>query len=242
LLFASLFLIGQILAPIIYISSKDFTVLYLNQKIVLIWIAMASIRCKYYFGWTLATISFRFSGVDEYVWHKGNNVIPIKIELADSTRQILSSWNRCTNEWLTKCVYLRAKESRFQVLIQIILTNVVSSIWHGFFPGYYLTFLSGGFATYAYQLVSKNIWPLCKNNKNLRTLYIFISYISVCIILNTVALPFHIKTISQSIAVWREIYWIGHVLIFIGIASSFVLKFCADRVKFLARLLHCYDT
>jgi lysophospholipid acyltransferase len=76
------------------------------------------------------------------------NVRPIEIETSQSLKGILDNWNIGTNQWLKHYVYLRiapigSKNTAFASLCAF----ATSAFWHGFYPGYYLTFLLMGFVS-----------------------------------------------------------------------------------------------
>lgn len=52
-----------------------------------------------------------------------------------------------TNRWLRLVVYDRVKTNA------TVLTYALSAFWHGFYPGYYLTFASGALFTFAARKV-----------------------------------------------------------------------------------------
>lgn len=56
-----------------------------------------------------------------------------------------------TNRWLRMVVYERVNK------YATVLTYALSAVWHGFYPGYYITFASGALFTFAARTVSKLI-------------------------------------------------------------------------------------
>lgn len=118
-------------------------------------------RTKYYGVWALsegacilAGIGYR--GIDpetgKPAWDRLTNVQPLKIELAQNVHDYIGHWNINTNHWLRNYVYLRVtpkgKKPGFRATLATFFT---SAFWHGFYPGYYLTFILGSF----YQTVAK---------------------------------------------------------------------------------------
>ena len=49
----------------------------------------------------------------------------------------MTGWNKATSNWLRRCVYERVPKS-----IATAASFFMSAIWHGYYPGYYLTFMS----------------------------------------------------------------------------------------------------
>jgi lysophospholipid acyltransferase 1/2 len=65
-----------------------------------------------------------------------------------SLKEAIEHWNKGTNLWLRMLVYDRCRHYR------TALTYALSSMWHGFYPGYYLTFAGGALFTFASRTVS----------------------------------------------------------------------------------------
>ncbi len=122
-------------------------------------------RTKYYGVWALTEgacilSGLGYRGIDPKTgavqWDRLVNVKPLGVETAQNTRTYLESWNINTNHWLRNYIYLRVtpkgKKPGFQASMA---TFVTSAFWHGFYPGYYLTFILASFL----QTVSKSIIP-----------------------------------------------------------------------------------
>lgn len=69
------------------------------------------------------------------------------MQTADTFREAVASWNMGTNSWLRMVVYNRVRSAH------LIKTYALSAIWHGFYPGYYLTFGTGALFTLAARKV-----------------------------------------------------------------------------------------
>jgi lysophospholipid acyltransferase len=119
-------------------------------------------RLKYYGVWALTEgacilSGLGFRGVDpatgKVSWDRLQNVNPWGVESAQNTRAYLGNWNINTNNWLRNYIYLRVtprgKKPGFRASMA---TFVTSAFWHGFYPGYYLTFVLASFV----QTVAKS--------------------------------------------------------------------------------------
>jgi len=119
-------------------------------------------RLKYYGVWSLTEGACILSGVGykgvdpitgKVSWDRLRNVNPWGVESAQNTRAYLGNWNINTNNWLRNYVYLRVtpkgKKPGFRASMA---TFVTSAFWHGFYPGYYLTFVLASFV----QTVAKS--------------------------------------------------------------------------------------
>ena len=67
----------------------------------------------------------------------------IRFELGLNMKESLDCWNIGTMKWLRHVVYERAGKNTRTGLVY-----VTSAFWHGFYPGYYITFISGALFTY----------------------------------------------------------------------------------------------
>ena len=119
-------------------------------------------RLKYYGVWSLTEgacilSGLGYKGVDPKTgrvqWNRLQNVNPWGIETAQNSRAYLENWNMNTNNWLRNYMYLRVtpkgKKPGFRASLA---TFVTSAFWHGFYPGYYLTFVLAAFV----QTVAKS--------------------------------------------------------------------------------------
>ena len=123
-----------------------------------------STRMKYYGVWHLTEGACILSGMGyrginpktgKVEWSRLQNVNPWGIESAQNSRAYLENWNMNTNHWLRNCMYLRVtpkgKKPGFRASLA---TFVTSAFWHGFYPGYYLSFLMGAFL----QTIAKSLF------------------------------------------------------------------------------------
>lgn len=112
-------------------------------------------RTKYYGVWSLAEGACILSGLGyngfdpksgKVFWNRLENIDPWSLETAQNSYGYLGSWNKNTNHWLRNYIYLRVtprgKKPGFRASLATFTT---SAFWHGFYPGYYLTFILGSF-------------------------------------------------------------------------------------------------
>jgi lysophospholipid acyltransferase len=122
-----------------------------------------AVRMKYYGVWYLTEgacilSGLGYKGVDpatgKVSWDRLRNVNPWGVETAQNTRAYLANWNINTNNWLRNYMYLRVtprgKKPGFRASMA---TFVTSAFWHGFYPGYYLSFVLASFV----QTVAKSM-------------------------------------------------------------------------------------
>ena len=102
------------------------------------------IRFQYYFAWKLTECSFILSGYsyDETNngWSRVCNIKVLDFELGQNYVAVSNAWNEAAARWLKYYVYMRVPFKGLEVLC----TNLVAAIWHGFYPGFYLAFVTMG--------------------------------------------------------------------------------------------------
>lgn len=70
------------------------------------------------------------------------------MQLGLNFRESVSHWNIGTNLWLRNVVYERVPKK-----YGTLLTFGLSALWHGFYPGYYVTFATGAIVIMAARSV-----------------------------------------------------------------------------------------
>lgn len=92
---------------------------------------------------------FGFEGFNEHGtakgWNAASSVDIIGFETAQSVRNGSRTWNQATQTWLERYVYARTGNS-------LVATYFMSAFWHGFYPGYYLFFMSGTIVVFCHKL------------------------------------------------------------------------------------------
>lgn len=127
-------------------------------------------RSKYHTAWFLSHISLVISKID-YVgrspethkdgWGATRNLEIKKVEFPQNPKEFLDGWNIGASEWLKNCIYLRLIfNTKLSHVTANIFTSIVSSIWHGFLPGYYICFSSAALLTLCAKISRKYVRPL----------------------------------------------------------------------------------
>ena len=191
-------------------------------------------RLKYYGVWTLTEgacilSGLGYKGIDPQTgrvnWNRLQNVNPWGIESAQNSRAYLENWNMNTNNWLRNYVYLRVtpkgKKPGFRASLATFTT---SAFWHGFYPGYYLSFVFAAFiqATAKSQSSSSSSWEIGAN----------------CDRLSSLCSPlFHERGWSKAHVI-QTILRLHHVHCDTG---SLLLHDCTFRSSFPSRLFTCME-
>ena len=141
-----------------------------------------STRMKYYGVWYLTEGACILSGLgyngvnpktNKVDWNRLQNVNPWGIESAQNSRAYLENWNMNTNHWLRNYMYLRVtpkgKKPGFRASLA---TFVTSAFWHGFYPGYYLTFILAAFL----QTIAKSKFRSQRHAHSIHGYHLFLKF------------------------------------------------------------------
>lgn len=181
-------------------------------------------RLKYYFVWCMAEGSLVLLGLgfvydskrNQGKWDGCSNVNLIKIETSSDVRQLVAEWNICTNKWLYKYIYRRIGDwyysERRPGFRSSLVTYFISAFWHGFYPSYYLVFLSVALYTHFSRLIYKNFtWNYSRVSRKL------ITYIPNMIFIDYLTAPFYLYELELCRKYYKSWYSWGHWFMIIGI-------------------------
>lgn len=171
------------------------------------------VRFKYYFAWIMADAICNNAGLgyngqdpdDNPKWDKVSNVDIAKFEFAPSLKDAIEAWNKGTNIWLRFVVYERAP--RFKVF----LTYALSALWHGFYPGYYITFFTGAIFTVAARIVRKNVRYYFLENAEMKMFYDVLTFVVTRFVMAYVTFPFVLYEFWASVALYNKLFWHLHL-------------------------------
>eukprot|EP00873_Tetraselmis_striata_P000705 jgi/Tetstr1/420969/TSEL_012029.t1 len=194
----------------------------------MLWVCGITARWKYYFVWSLAHASmvvsgFSFEGFNEAgkpMWDRGRNQHIRGLELCPSGAEITLNWNIQTGLWLRRYVYDRLTPIGTKPgFAALMLTQLVSGVWHGLFPGY-IMFFSG---TALLVQTSREIYRYQRHMKGAAHRAVVAAHTlltSIC--LNFLASAFQLLTWQESIRVWACMYY-APVALMLGICVIFPL-------------------
>ena len=175
-------------------------------------------RAKYYFVWMMAdfaaTVSgLGFSGYDamgKARWDTAANIYPIGVEKSVTLNAIPLSWNVKTGLWLRHYVYDRVTpKGKKPGLLQILITQIVSGVWHGLHAGYWLFFVSSAFAVNAGRLMYR--WKQTRVPEKYRVLVDVPLWAFTHVALNYMCAAFILVDLKQCIQSWSSMHYFGHV-------------------------------
>ncbi|KAK7502861.1 hypothetical protein BaRGS_00005810 [Batillaria attramentaria] len=171
-------------------------------------------RARYYFGWTIADAvnnasGFGFAAFDENgeaKWDMLTNCYVQNIEFATSFKAYIDNWNLSSIRWLRFICYSRAP------LNPTIMTFVLSALWHGFWPGYYVMFLSGALFTFAARKWRRIVRPHFQTSQVKRFSYDIATWIATQMTIAYVTVPFVVLKAQPIITFYNNWYWSLHII------------------------------
>ena len=218
--------------PVSYFGTKEF--LQNNSLMIMLYLycLLLCLRIQLYFVWTIVEGSFVLMGLgysssdgDSIDWSRMANIQPYFLETCPYFHVFVRCWNKRTQEWLG--LYIHKRFATFgprRGKITIILTYLISSVWHGLFAGYLLSFLSLSLIT----IVNKNfrkIFAMYKIDiggglpREFFRVFLFAS-ISYCCVAQSILLY---KDIMH---LWGGLYHVGHItLLFLYIITEIIIFF-----------------
>uniref|UniRef100_A0AAY4AKV8 Uncharacterized protein n=1 Tax=Denticeps clupeoides TaxID=299321 RepID=A0AAY4AKV8_9TELE len=201
--------------PVAYVNDDHFVATSpFYVQVLYLYLSMVATRPKYYFVWTLAdainnAAGFGFNGFDKDGlprWDAVLNLRILKIESATSFKLFLDNWNIQTALWLKRVCYERCPYN------PTAATFLLSAVWHGVYPGYYLTFVTGIVMTLAARAVRHNIRPHFQETETHRLVYDVITWAGTQVAICYTVVPFVLLAVGPSLKFYMTWYWCLHIL------------------------------
>uniref|UniRef100_A0A3P8UIU6 Membrane bound O-acyltransferase domain containing 2 n=1 Tax=Cynoglossus semilaevis TaxID=244447 RepID=A0A3P8UIU6_CYNSE len=204
-----------------FISSTPF-----HLQVVYLYLAMLALRPKYYFVWTLAdainnAAGFGFNGYNKDGsprWDLISNLRILDIESATSFKSFLDNWNIQTSLWLKRVCYERCP------INPTAATFMLSAMWHGVYPGYYLTFVTGIAMTMAARAVRNNIRPYFLVSDSHKRIYDVITWAATQVAISYTVVPFVLLAVGPSLKFYWSWYFCLHLLCLLVVLALPVKK------------------
>jgi len=110
------------------------------------------------------------------------------------------------------------KPSFFNMLV----TQLVSGVWHGLLPGYWLFFATSAFIFQASRAIYRyeRNWP-----SKWRNWYVWwsLKVVTSALVLNYAGSAFVVLEMGESLRVWRSVYYFGHIWTVAVLALSHIV-------------------
>lgn len=231
-LICSIFVVLNMKFSLYYCRADDFYSHDFLYRLFYVWLAGSLSRFPYYFAWKLSEASsilsgIGFSGVDSKgnpKWERANNAHIINLELAQNFKSITDSWNIRTDKWLKHYVYERVSFS------PVAMTFLNSALWHGFYPGYYYSFMTASFIIQVARVIRRSFRPWFleadgETPKPTKKIYDFVSLLVTSFTLNYIMTPFVLLGFEYGWKLWSSLFFIGHAgAAIIYILGTFVIR------------------
>jgi len=171
------------------------------------------IRFKYYFGFKIAEGAAMMGGLghsDSNIekWDGMTNMNILQFELSQSYRDSSISWKIKTSLWLRRLVY-----DRLPPKINLYTVYFLSAFWHGFYPGYYMFFLTIGILTGVHRIIRATLRPRAiAMGPTVKIIYDVLGWVVTIGTRDYFILSFVLLEFSASIRLYRAMYFFVHVL------------------------------
>jgi len=217
----------------------------LGMRLLIIYRGCIIQRCKYYICWLMGEVACLASGCGysgkvtdpktgevKDSWKNAINMYPLKFEFAPSMKVAVDSWNIGTESWLRYYCYERLVGTRFSKFRRI-LTFVLSAVWHGLYPAYYIFFISAAIHREVASLARRKIRPYVlsiSKKYHPQFFYDIITTAFTIMTMNYCAVTFAMLNFKDSYYLWKNTYFIGHSYILIGlIVLPFIPKLKSEN-------------
>ncbi|KAF1334340.1 Lysophospholipid acyltransferase, partial [Globisporangium splendens] len=204
--------------PISNLHTADVAALPWYFQIKELYFTLILCKAKYYGAWKIAEgatvlCGFGFEGFTEEGkakgWNGVSNMDIIGFEFAQSVREGSRAWNKGTQTWLERYVYARTGNS-------LMATYFISAFWHGFYPGYYLFFMSLPLATSVNRLAFKRVRPYFLESDGSSGLkkkfYDLVSTIATLLTMHYFVMPFQAMSWENSLKTLQNTHYAGHIV------------------------------
>lgn len=130
-----------------YLSSSEWAASAFVRRLFDIWLYSLLVRSKYYFAWNFCEVGFVSAGYSytppegfntKENWDAARNVEPFAIEAPPEFSSIARKWNILTHFWIKNHVLFRLGRRTGAAGLSFL----VSAFWHGFYPSYYVCFIT----------------------------------------------------------------------------------------------------
>jgi len=219
-----------------YARQEEFYAHTLLYKCGYLWLGAFLARFPYYFAWTLSEGSCILAGIGftgykdgKAVWDRATNCKVLQLETAQNFRAITEAWNIRTDRWLKHYIYERVQWGN-----PVAITFATSAFWHGFYPGYYLSFMTAALITQNARLIRRNLRSRFVEADGVtpkagKQIYDLVSTVVSSWTLNYTMTPFMLLGWDYSVKAWATVFFAGHLANIAVYAALTILG--APRIK-----------
>ena len=145
-----------------------------------------------------------------YRFDRLENISIHEVEFAPSPKVVMESWNKNTASWLKRSVYVRIISLTGSTSLATFGTYFVSALWHGFRPGYYLSFMSGALITFCGRKLRRSLRPLFLETSKFnifKPIYDLLGWLGTLFLANYSIFPFFCYSLERSFHFWKSVYF-----------------------------------
>ncbi|CAH8494667.1 unnamed protein product [Schistosoma turkestanicum] len=218
--------------PFEFVLTDAFTNYSMLHRILYVTISLFLIRQKYYFAWGLTEVNGVAIGAGytgqcprtgATLNHNIRNFDFIKVETGISLKDVIDAWNISTTRWLRETFY-----DRLPLAYRTILVFIISAFWHGFYPGYYIMFLSFALFTMTARIWRRHCRQYFRRTHLSSQLYDIFTMIITNFIVNYGQAPFHVLDFYASLKFLHVFYFMPHLIassiLFIYFSKVYIMK------------------
>eukprot|EP00761_Pharyngomonas_kirbyi_P010033 gb/GECH01010051.1/.p1 GENE.gb/GECH01010051.1/~~gb/GECH01010051.1/.p1 ORF type:complete len:488 (+),score=79.31 gb/GECH01010051.1/:1-1464(+) len=187
-------------------------------------------RMKYYAAWltaeaccALAGFGLTSTNVEGFLeWEKLSQANFLQVEFYPGFRDTINYWNYGVARWVRYYVYLRYKRHRKKGIDKTVFSFAVMALWHGLFPGYFLTFIISALMVEVNKAYHRKLGVRIHHNIHGRLAffgYRFLTWIAKQLALGYATAPFWLLTWNASMTFFRSLYFAGHILTIGGLVA-----------------------
>ncbi|CAD8184844.1 unnamed protein product [Paramecium octaurelia] len=220
------------------LMSAEYDEACLLYKILWLNLTITLHRTKYVSGWLfsesgLAAAGFTYNGKQDGKdkWLRIRSIDPT-IDLTTNPKDKIELWNISVQVWLKKYVYLRVypesvlKSSPAKSQKAQLITFAVSAFWHGFYPGYYISFFHWNLI----GMINKYIHKLGQNTNVLKIwdsniLFKCVRFYFVNSLFNCFGVGFQLMNVRDNLRFYGSVYYVFNLTTYILFAFFTVTQF-----------------
>eukprot|EP00128_Syssomonas_multiformis_P000227 Colp12_sorted_trinity150504_noHs@30298 len=235
-LFALLNMLGAVLSQGYgpgFLETEEYYQSSFLYRVLIMNVVTTLLRCKYYFAWLYAEGSCICAGIGFNGWDSSGrarfdrvtNCQIINLETAQSIKGITDNWNTGTGLWLRRYVYLRLTPPGMRpTFFANLITYAVSAFWHGFYPGYYMMFITAALMGSTAKDLRFHLRPYFAGGKlsAFKWLYDILSWVLTMNATNYVCIIFAMLDFHRGLRLWTSLYFYVHAVLFSIIAFYLV--------------------
>ncbi len=241
-----LYLAGIVSLQEVMANGNEWEMMSLWEKLKTVYIVGAAGKYKYYFVWMFADASsaacgLAYNGINAEKsvtgregpeqWNGMTNIHPFGVDFANTFAEIPSHWNIRTGIWLRHYCYDRihrfrvrtsGKKNRKAGPVELLLTQLVSGIWHGLSAGYWMFFSSTALIIYSSRRTYK--WQRDYMSERFVKYWRMFSLVMTHVGLIYLTPAFHLVEFKETLRAWSGMYWFVHIFSIASIALTVLVR------------------